>query len=127
VILVGAMGEVEAGNVHASPQQFLNNLHCARCWPQSAHHLRPAAGNQVKKSPGAAFARAIATSFSTLVLHTEEGVPANTASRPSCTILLNADTAGPKRCQPIKIADTSHSSLSSLSAPSAHPGSSTLP
>lgn len=31
----------------------------------------------------------------TLVLHTEEGVPANTASRPSCTILADSNSRGP--------------------------------
>jgi hypothetical protein len=31
----------------------------------------------------------------TLVLHTEEGVPANTASRPSCTIFADSNSGGP--------------------------------
>lgn len=55
------MGEVEASNIHSSPQQLLNDLHSARCWPQSADHLQSGSpGNQVsRRALAAAFARAI--------------------------------------------------------------------
>lgn len=82
------MGEVEASNIHASPQQLLDDLHRTGCWPQGAHHLQPAVSSEQPwlLQPAHSLPRLIVLSIITLVLHTEEGVPASTASRPSCTI-----------------------------------------
>jgi hypothetical protein len=86
VILVGAMGEVEAGNIHASPQQLLNNLHCARCWPQSAHHLRSAA-QEIKSK------RALAQHSHALLLH--HLVPWSCILKRGCLPTLRQGRAAP--------------------------------
>lgn len=87
MVLVGAVGKVEASNAHASHQQLFNHFHAARLGAQRADNLESARMQHQSHRAGT-HTRRNTVQICTLVLQMDVGLPESTASSPSLTPIV---------------------------------------